>query len=246
MTELTLIKQDLLNGESISNVARKYHYNNAYISDIRKSLCLPSLWLMNKLKEYPDFKNYFIDIYNNNSLKDVKKILRDHPIFKRCRDVSFPKRIYELQRFYNLKSKFPETTYLSESDRIKGYIIRNSKFMAKRRNIYFNLTYKDFEIPKYCPILGIELKYSNESNGNDFDHATLDRIDNSKGYIKGNVIVISRLANVMKNSATFEQLDTFCKNIPILINYYKTHGVLGSIKDAFGEFEPKTSISSSR
>ena len=39
------------------------------------------------------------------------------------------------------------------------------------------------------------------------------RIDNTKGYIKGNVWVISKKANLMKSSATLEELQTFCKNV---------------------------------
>lgn len=50
-----------------------------------------------------------------------------------------------------------KTNYEDKYTRIKGYIIRNSKYMAKRRNIEFNITLHDFELPKYCPILGIEL-----------------------------------------------------------------------------------------
>lgn len=133
----------------------------------------------------------------------------------------------------NLPASMPEINYVSNSDRIKGYMIRNSKFMSKRRGIYFNLKYTDFELSEYCPILNVKLTFNKESSGNDPYHATLDRIDNNKGYIPGNVIVMSRLANSMKNSANFEQLELFSKNIMLLINNYKTQDALGSITDIF-------------
>lgn len=126
-----------------------------------------------------------------------------------------------------------EKTYNTKYDRIKGYIIRNSKFMSKRRNIEFDITIDDFELPKYCPILGIELEYGSGNDGNSIQHATLDRIDNTKGYIKGNVMIISRLANAMKNQATFSQLELFNKNYGLLLNYIKEHGTLGNITDMF-------------
>lgn len=129
----------------------------------------------------------------------------------------------------------PKRTYLNLPDKIKGYMIRNSKWSAKRRNHEFNLTIDDIQLPEYCPLLGIKLYYNFEkrTHFNSFNHASLDRIDNSKGYIKGNVIVISRLANAMKNEANFEQLLTFSDNIKQLINHYKNQGALGNITDLF-------------
>ena len=36
--------------------------------------------------------------------------------------------------------------------------------------------------------------------------ASIDRKDSSKGYVKGNVAIISRRANLLKNNATIAEL----------------------------------------
>lgn len=231
---LNLVRQ----GFTTSEIAKLAKCNIANISDIRKQYYMPNTNIIRILNDNLNFKNYFIDIFNNNTNKDCLILIQNHELFKRFK---FSKHIIsELRYFYELEPKMYENTYTSNSDRIKGYIIRNSKFMSKRRTIKFDLHYSDLEIPEYCPILNIKLTFGSESNGNDFSHASLDRIDNNKGYIKGNVIVISRLANAMKNAATFEQLELFSKNIIKIIDNYKNQGALGSITDIFPNIVLKT------
>ena len=88
-------------------------------------------------------------------------------------------------------------------------IWRRIKDTAKQRGLEFDLTEEDIIIPTHCPLLNIPLDF----NGSRYNSPSLDRIDNTKGYVKGNVWVISELANRMKNGATIEQLLTFAKNI---------------------------------
>lgn len=94
-------------------------------------------------------------------------------------------------------------------------LMMNTKTRARNYGIEFNLEYKDLSIPKYCPILKVKLIKTDKS----FEPfaPSIDRIDSSKGYIKGNVKIISFLANRMKNNATKEQCLAFAENIK---NYY--------------------------
>lgn len=88
-----------------------------------------------------------------------------------------------------------------------------AKTRAKNKSLEFNIEISDIQIPKRCPYLDIELRFVKGRSGGSYNSAALDRIDNSKGYIKGNIEVISHLANQMKASATKEQLILFSKRV---------------------------------
>jgi len=66
-----------------------------------------------------------------------------------------------------------------------------------------------------CPILEIPLVYRIPENykGIPDNHATLDKINPSKGYVLGNIQILSKKANTMKNNATIDELQKFAKNI---------------------------------
>jgi len=80
---------------------------------------------------------------------------------------------------------------------------------ANALNLDFNLTSKYIVgiSKKTCPILGVEMKYGGGAKSN--SSASLDKIIPSKGYVEGNVQVISLLANLMKSSATPDELIKF-------------------------------------
>lgn len=87
-----------------------------------------------------------------------------------------------------------------------------AKATATRKNIPFNLDEHDIKIPTHCKYLGVPLTQS-LGEGVVWSNTSLDRINPALGYVKGNVEVISRKANSMKNMATVEELCIFAKNI---------------------------------
>jgi len=76
---------------------------------------------------------------------------------------------------------------------------------AKKLQVPCDLTIDDLELPEKCPILGIPMQFNTVSP--DENSYSLDRIDNTKGYTKSNVQIISHLANMLKSKATLEQLE---------------------------------------
>ena len=67
---------------------------------------------------------------------------------------------------------------------------------------------KQIDTTDICPILGIPMQWD-AGSGNLKQHPntkSLDRIDSSRGYIKGNVQIISWRANQLKRNATREEL----------------------------------------
>lgn len=94
--------------------------------------------------------------------------------------------------------------------KIKSAVQRNSK--RRHGDVHFDLELNDIIIPEKCPYLGIELKTDIKESDSPF-YYSIDRIDSDKGYIKGNIQIISRLANTMKNNATIDQLLVFSENV---------------------------------
>lgn len=97
----------------------------------------------------------------------------------------------------------------------KRKLLESAKNRARRKGVPFHITIDDFEIPDVCPLLGIQLK-RNKGQAAD-DSASLDRLIPEKGYVKGNILVISRRANVIKNNASIDELMTLTENLHAIL-----------------------------
>ena len=88
------------------------------------------------------------------------------------------------------------------------------KSRSKKKNLEFNLTIEYLEsiYPKnnMCPLLNIPLDW--KSSYKHPSTPSLDRIDSSKGYIKGNVQWVSWRANQLMSNATPYELLMLAQN----------------------------------
>ena len=107
------------------------------------------------------------------------------------------------------KSRF-DPNAVSKS--VEYRMLTRAKSRAKQSNIPFNLELTDIVIPEKCPLLGIPIEIQ-PKKGYHPNSPSLDKIIPEKGYIKGNVWVISNRANTLKNDATLQELKTLVENL---------------------------------
>ena len=97
---------------------------------------------------------------------------------------------------------------------------------ARKNNIPYSLSIHDLReiITDRCPILGIKFELNKQGqdwgkgkgNNNWRNSPSLDRIVPDKGYVKDNIIIVSLMANSIKNQATPDQIQkvaTFYKKV---------------------------------
>jgi hypothetical protein len=88
---------------------------------------------------------------------------------------------------------------------VKAALVSSAKQRALEKGLPFDLTINDLIFPEFCPVLGIKLQYQ-RTGGKRPDAISLDRIVPEKGYVKGNVRVISWRANNLRRDATAHEL----------------------------------------
>ena len=84
-------------------------------------------------------------------------------------------------------------------------LIQGAAERARNKSLKFDLTQEDISIPEFCPVFGMKLIANSGGKRTADCSPSIDRIDPSKGYVKGNVCVISHRANTIKNDGTIEE-----------------------------------------
>lgn len=114
--------------------------------------------------------------------------------------------------------KIPEIT-------IARYYVYKHK-NATNRGLEFTLTFNDIRrllSTKRCKYTGIELTKP-EGNGTPKPtDRTLERIDNTKGYVTGNVVAVCHAANQLKSVWEDENSPLTFENIKSMIKYIGEH-----------------------
>ena len=99
---------------------------------------------------------------------------------------------------------------------------RRTRYRARKNGMEFKLTEEYlksiwtstcpvFEIPLFVANSEDNIKRSEERYGACDNSPSVDRIDSSKGYIIGNVRIISQLANQIKNCGTADQHEAIAR-----------------------------------
>lgn len=95
-----------------------------------------------------------------------------------------------------------------------AYLIKRAKAAAKWKGLAFNLRHCDLTIPERCPVLGMKLVWPRKLvRRRPANLPSIDRVNPRRGYVRGNVRVISFRANLLKRNATLDELKALVRYV---------------------------------
>lgn len=92
--------------------------------------------------------------------------------------------------------------------------VRAIRHRAKANGLECTISASDIVPPLVCPVLGLELRVG--TKGAEPNSPSVDRFDNSKGYVPENVRVISNRANLLKKDATLAEMQAVVRYMETL------------------------------
>jgi hypothetical protein len=113
----------------------------------------------------------------------------------------------QLERRRNIENKRSYKKLETEDGHLELYL-KNAKTRSKKHNLNFNLDLEYLKSIKTdkCPVFNTIFIWGLSRRGYLSTSATIDRVVPELGYIKGNVVFISNLANRIKSDATEVEL----------------------------------------
>lgn len=86
---------------------------------------------------------------------------------------------------------------MGDAERV-GQMLVMARHRARTKGIAFALSANDISIPTHCPVLGVPIAFSTVADRH--NSPSLDRIKPELGYVPGNVLVVSWLANDIRRN----------------------------------------------
>ncbi|HDR9087196.1 TPA: hypothetical protein QDB10_003109 [Burkholderia vietnamiensis] len=110
----------------------------------------------------------------------------------------------------NNRDRFNETRRKWRARNIVRALFLEARSRAKERGLEFSIGFDDIpEMGQICPLLGHPFPPPEERRTP--YSPSLDRIDSTKGYVKGNVWIVGYRANLIKNDGTPEEHEMIAK-----------------------------------
>ena len=92
------------------------------------------------------------------------------------------------------------------------YLWKAAKKRSRGKDLDFNIEVSDIIIPQFCPLLHIPIIHKTGMGKPRPESPSLDRLDNALGYVKGNILVMSYRANILKRDAEFQEMQRLVNN----------------------------------
>jgi hypothetical protein len=105
-------------------------------------------------------------------------------------------------------------------------IFQQARNRAKKLDVPFTIKFSDLTWPTHCPVFDTKLNYAipNRRKLNASAQPSLDRFNNKRWYVKGNVRVVSMKANTHKGNLSAAELRSLVRYAE-QTNSIKMHGV---------------------
>ena len=133
------------------------------------------------------------------------------------------KKYQHLYRENNQELKDKKKEYYNNN--LPQQLLSFARRRSLKNNIEFSITKQDiiniFPKNNCCPIFKTKFTVGNKIHCP--KSATLDKIDNSKGYTPNNIHIISYKANQIKNNATLNEIITIKNSLMCPIKNYKVN-----------------------
>lgn len=154
------------------------------------------------------FKNKNPDYFKKNSVEAYKKRKEENPNYNVDRYSKYR------QQYLDRKARWSSTEYGRLYD-----IYCSAKQRALLKNIESDMTFENVldmfkEQDGKCLLTGMKLDFSKKIKGVNYNPLapSIDKIDASKGYVKGNVRIVAVIVNLSLNGFGDAMFDLMCRS----------------------------------